>query len=128
MRVVYRGLMAALLCSAMVGGAWAQLRTIPADTKRAKLTHVRENIVKLDDKEMRLAPGGLIRDTNNVIVLPTMVPDEAPVRYQLDGDGMVSRVWILSPEEVAKEPPPPKPTPKPGTKPAPGTNEEDGKK
>src|SRR5690606_14591924 len=104
----------AVLGATMAAAAWA--RDIPADAKRAKLTHLRQSLVQLDDKEYRLAPGALIRDTKNIIVLPTMVPTKAEVKYQLDNMGMVRRVWILTPEELAKAKaaePPPKPLPKP---------------
>ncbi len=100
-----------LVCLFMLatGTAIAQLRPIPAEAKRGELTHVQENIVKLDDKMLRLSPGALIRDTNNVIVLPAMVPAESPVRYQLDSQGMLHRVWLLSPEEAARPDSPVKP-------------------
>jgi hypothetical protein len=112
MRFHPRRLAAPLLaCLLMLGAgaAGAQLRTIPADAKRGELTHVQENIIKLDDKTLRLSPGALIRDANNVIVLPTMVPAASPVRYQLDAQGMLHRAWLLSPEEAARPQAPIKP-------------------
>src|SRR5690606_35718129 len=113
MRLPLKFLLITLLTGILVGNAWA--RDIPADAKHAKLTHLRQQLVQLDDKQYRLAPGALIRDTRNVIVLPTMVPTKAEVKYQLDNMGMVRRVWILTPAELATakaEQPATKPAPK----------------
>src|SRR5690606_26979343 len=104
-----------LLSGALACNAWA--RDVPADAKRAKLTHLRQQLVQLDDKHYRLAPGALIRDTRNIIVFPTMVPAKSEVKYQLDNMGMVRRVWILTPAEVAQakgEQPVTKPAPTKG--------------
>nr|PZN05005.1 MAG: hypothetical protein DIU74_02725 [Pseudomonadota bacterium] len=108
-----RRLSLALLTAACLaaGPGWAQLRTIPEDAKRAEFTFVRQNIVLLDDKQYLLSPGALIRDTNNIIVLPTMVPAKSPVKYQLDLYGMVHRVWLLSPEEAKRSEPDKKDSP-----------------
>lgn len=119
MRLSYSHLAVALIAGGLAFSAWAQLRAIPSDAKRGELTHLRENVMQLNDKQMRLAPGALIRDTNNIIVLPTMVPTKAVVRYQIDNQGMLSRAWILSPQEAAQDnstaKPMPLPTPiKPG--------------
>src|SRR5687768_4815901 len=113
MRRLYVRFVFALITGALAFSAWAQLRAIPPDTKRGELTHLRESLVQLDDKQLRLAPGALIRDTNNVIILPTMVPTKAVVRYQIDNQGMLSKAWILSPQEVAQDKPTPRPLPTP---------------
>ena len=113
MRLSYGRFVFACIAGGLAFSAWAQLRAIPPDTKRGELTHLRENVVQLDDKQVRLAPGALIRDTNNIIVLPTMVPTKAVVRYQIDNQGMLSRAWILSPQEAAQDKPTVKPMPTP---------------
>jgi hypothetical protein len=61
--------------------------------------------VEIDGKAMRLSPGAQIRDAGNMIVLPTAVPAGAKVKYQLDPQNLVNRVWILSPQEVAQPDP-----------------------
>jgi len=82
--------------------AHAQVRTIPGEAKRGKIRHVQETIVSIDGVEQRLAPGAQIRDEENRIIVPTAVPAGAPVKYLLDAEGLVRRVWILTPQEAAK--------------------------
>ena len=81
--------------------AQAQLRTIPAEAKRATMSHVEGMTVEIDGRKMLLAAGAQIRDGRNMIVVPTAVPKGILVRYQLDTQGLVGRVWILSPQEAA---------------------------
>ncbi|MCX7961710.1 MAG: hypothetical protein N2653_09080 [Burkholderiales bacterium] len=83
----------------------AQLRSIPADAKRGTLSHVREMEVLLDGRPARLAPGAQIRDGENRIVLPMQLPPDSLVKYQLDGEGLLRRVWILTPAEAAQPDP-----------------------
>lgn len=96
-----------LLLAAATGAALAQLRTVPAQAKRATLSHVEGMTVELDGKRTQLAAGAQIRDERNMILVPAAVPPGVLVKYQLDIQGMVWRVWILSPQEAAQ--PDPKP-------------------
>ena len=82
--------------------AQAQLRTIPADAKRASMKHVEGMTVEIDGKKMLLAAGAQIRDGRNMIVVPTAVPPDILVKYQRDTQGLIGRVWILSPQEAAQ--------------------------
>jgi hypothetical protein len=90
-----------------VFAAHAQLRTISAEAKRGQIRHLQEMIVEINGKPARLAPGAQIRDASNLIVLPTALRPGSQVKYTLDHEGMVMRVWILTPEEAAR--PDPKP-------------------
>jgi hypothetical protein len=91
------------ICFALAAGAAeAQLRSIPADAKRATMSHVEGMTVELDGKRAQLAAGAQIRDGRNMIVVPTMLPKGILVKYQLDTEGRVGRVWILSPQEAAQ--------------------------
>lgn len=85
--------------------AQAQFRTIPADAKRGEIRHVGQMDVEIDGKKMRLSPGAQIRDPGNLIVLPAALPAGAKVKYLLDPQEMVQRVWILSPQEAAQPDP-----------------------
>jgi hypothetical protein len=85
--------------------AQAQLRSIPADAKRAIMSHVVGMTVDLDGKLAMLAAGAQIRDDRNMIVVPTALPKGVLVKYQLDTQGQVGRVWILSPQEAAQPDP-----------------------
>ena len=80
--------------------AAAQLRTIPANAKRAQMSFVSENKVELNGQPAQLSPGAQIRDPLNRIIMPATLPPGSPVRVQLDAAGLVHRVWILSPEEA----------------------------
>jgi len=91
------------LLVAYCAAAAAQLRTIPADAKRGSMRHLQEMIVEIDGTtRARLAPGAQIRSASNTIVLPTALPPNSLVKYQLDKLGHVKQVWILSPQEAAK--------------------------
>ena len=76
------------------------MRTIPADAERALMHYVQENIIELDGKPEKLAPGIRIRDTANRIITPTSVPPFALVKYRRDASGAVREVWILTPQEA----------------------------
>ena len=102
--MLIRALLGLAAC-VVVGALAAQpgmFRTLPADAKPGQLSHVRENILSLDGRQVRLAPGGQIRGANNLIMLPTTLPPDSLVRYQLDASGQLMRAWILTPEEAAK--------------------------
>ena len=100
-----RSLFFSLLFVFAAGAAQAQLRTIPAEAKRATMSHVNGMTVSIDGKNAELAAGAQIRDGRNMIVVPTAVPPAILVKYTLDTQGRVGRVWILSPQEAAQPDP-----------------------
>ena len=107
-----------LLAAALLANpAAAQLRTIPADAKLGEIRHVQEMLVELDGKPQRLAPGAQIRDADNRLMLPVSLSDKQSVKYLLDAQGLVHRVWLLTAEERARaaKDAPPKPGPTPVT-------------
>ena len=89
-----------LISLAFAASAAAQLRTIPADARRAEMSHVQENLVTLNGQTAQLAAGAQIRDAMNRIVLPTALPAGSIVKYHLHSAGRVYRAWILTPEEA----------------------------
>ena len=94
---------AVVAVTALADPAFAQLRSIPDAAKRGQLRFVREMIVDIDGTQARLSPGAQIRNTDNRIVLPTALPQDALlVKYLVDASGQVHRVWILTQEEAAK--------------------------
>jgi len=97
----------ALLLAGAALAAVAQpiLRTIPADAKPGVMSPVHGMTVEIDGKRIDLAAGAQIRDGRNMIVVPNALPPNMIVRYLLDPDGKVRRVWILSPQEAALLPP-----------------------
>ena len=92
--------LAVLIILLFATAAAAQLRPIPADAKRAQMSHVSENKVEVNGQPAQLSPGAQIRDPLNRIIMPATLPAGSAVRYQLDAAGLVHRVWILSPEEA----------------------------
>ena len=82
--------------------ALAQFRTIPKDAKRGEIRSLGQMDVEIDGRKMRLSAGAQIRDANNMVVLPTALPAGARIKYLLDGQNMVHRVWLLSPQEIAQ--------------------------
>ena len=105
-------LLAAMLLANPVA---AQLRTIPPDAKRGEIRHLQEMLVELDGKPQRLAPGAQIRDADNRLMLPLSLAQKQSVKYLLDAQGLVHRVWLLTAEERARaeKEAPPKPAPAP---------------
>jgi hypothetical protein len=97
-----RLLMLALgLLAAAAAGAQGVFRTLPEDAPRAYLTFLGPNVVALDSKQVRLAPGAQIRSANNLIVMPASLTRRSLVKYQLDGEGNLYRAWVLTREEAA---------------------------
>ncbi len=92
--------LAALLL--VCASAAAQMRSIPGDAKRAEIRHVQDMIVDLGGARVRLAPGALIYDAENRMIVPTAIPEGALARYLLNAQGQVRRVWLLSPAEAAQ--------------------------
>jgi hypothetical protein len=82
------------------------LRSIPAEAKRAHMQPpAQTNVVQLGSKNLRLSPGAQIRSAQNLIVMPSQVQQPALVRYLVDGNGDVSRIWILSADEASRPDP-----------------------
>ena len=103
--MIRRRLFAALILSLVAAAAQAQLRAIPAEARRGEMRHVQDMIVEVDGKRARLAPGAQIRDAANMIVLPAALPADSAVKYTLDANGMLQRVWIMTPQERAQRDP-----------------------
>jgi hypothetical protein len=99
---VWLAAVAALLAAGTAVAQTITVRTLPDEARRAYMSHVRENVLSLDGVQTRLAPGGQIRGQNNLLVLPTNVPRESLVKYQLDKSGELYRAWILTAEEAAR--------------------------
>lgn len=92
----------AALVLGLQGAVLADLpRQLPADGKLGTLSGGQPYpILRIGDKDLRLAPGGRIIDRNNRIILHAYLPEEAEVLYVVDMHGDVSRVWLLRPDEV----------------------------
>ncbi len=83
--------------------AQARPSPIPQDSRRGYIRHVQEMAVTVDDKTMQLAAGAVIRDQQNLIIVPVTIPrGGAWAAYNLDRDGQIFRVWLLTPDELAR--------------------------
>ena len=83
-------------------GALAQVRTIPAEAKRGAIRHVQDTWIEMNGRAMRLSAGAQIRDPSNKIIQPAALPAGVLVKYTLDSQGFVHRVWILTLQEVSQ--------------------------
>jgi len=99
-----RPLIALVFAMVLVAGvlpAGAQnLRLIPADAKRGEFTAQELPVVEIDGKTLRLAPGARILNERNMTITPNLVAPKSRVAYQLDAQGLVRVVWILTTAEA----------------------------
>lgn len=77
-------------------------RKIPDDALRGRYAAGPFPGAYIDGRLMRLAPGARVLMPNNRAVTPNQVPADTPVRYQLDRQGQIRTIWVLSPEEARK--------------------------
>jgi hypothetical protein len=98
--LVLAGGLIVALAAVSVDSAWAQFRTLPANAKRAELTGYSNPFVILNGEQLRLAPGAVIFDKSNRMILPGYLPEQADVVYTIENtSGLVLRIYILTPEE-----------------------------
>ena len=93
---------AAILLAA--GVAQAQLRTLPANAKRAIVGQQQYPLpyIDLGGTRLKLAPGGVIYNEHNRTIVHSALPPGAEVGYTLDMNGDVGRIYILTPLERAQ--------------------------
>ena len=88
----------------LAGTGYAQVRTLPANAKRATLgtqDYVLPH-VELNGKVVRLAPGGVIYDQHNRTIVHGALPRGASVAFTTDMHGDIARIYILTPQEQAQ--------------------------
>ena len=97
-----RKLMLLLAFLVFAAPALAQ-RALPAEAKRGT-TGERQMfpMVQIGAEILRIAPGGIIINSNNLSITQGQLPPGAEVLYQLDRNGEVQRIVILTPEEQAR--------------------------
>lgn len=100
--VAARLLALALPLFLLPGLAQAQ-RQFPERALRGQLEIVQIPEIRINGELTRLSPGARIRNTQNLIVMPTtLLGQEWTVNYVREFSGLVHEVWLLTPEE-AKE-------------------------
>lgn len=76
-------------------------RNFPVGTLRGRFLMVNPPDIQLDGQADRFAPGGRIRSAQNMLVMPAAIVGQSLlVNYTRDAAGLVSQVWILTPEEA----------------------------
>ena len=98
-----RWLIALALALGLATSVDAQLvRALPASGKLGELVGRQHAfpLVQIDNKVMRLAPGGLIYDENNRTIVHGLIPERAYVLFVEDPTGDVTRIYILRPDEL----------------------------
>jgi hypothetical protein len=101
-----RKLLPCLLTVLMVaaGSAYAQLRALPANAKRATIGQDRYPLpyINIGGTRLKLAPGGVIYDQNNRTIVHGALPPGADVAVVPDMNGDIGRIYILTPQEQAQ--------------------------
>jgi hypothetical protein len=94
----------AVLSLIAASAAIGQVRAIPQNATRGIMSPASGMNVVLDGNPVGLAAGAIIRGQNNLIVVPSALPPSSDVRYIRDGDGRISRVWVLTDAEKQNAP------------------------
>ena len=97
-------LLAGAVAVVLAASASAQVavRKIPEKALRGTYAPATFPGAYINGKLVQMAPGVRIVMPDNRTVLPAQVPPDTPVRYELDGQGQVRMVWVLTPEEARK--------------------------
>ena len=92
------------LGAAIASASYAQLRTIPANAKRATVGQQQFALpyVDLGAKKLKLAPGAVIYDRENRTIVHNALPPGADVVFTTDMQGDIARIYILNPYEQAQ--------------------------
>jgi len=98
-----RGASLLVLSALLAGPAIADPRPLPADASRGVIRHAGEMSVTVNGNPAMLAPGAIIRNQQNLIIVPIALPAQgAWADYLLDRNGQIYRVWLLTPDELAQ--------------------------
>ena len=77
------------------------LRSIPQEAVRGEMRPPGAGVAEIGGKQLPMAPGLQIRDTQNRIILSDSVRQPLLVKYLTDSSGALFRVWVLTAEEAA---------------------------
>lgn len=104
---MYRCLAAAVAAAALAVPAAAQsLRAFPQNALRGTLVVQQVPSVLLNKEPARLSPAVRIRGQNNLLQFAnTLTGQKLVVNYTADPvDGLIREVWVLTPDEAARQP------------------------
>ena len=95
-------LIAALAAVLLSSAALAQsLRQLPDDMVVTTMVARGGASVMLGEQKVMLSPAAQVRTAENMIVVPANLYGSYVVGVKTDFQGMVNRIWILSPQERA---------------------------
>ncbi len=98
-----------LVIAAVALSALAFERPLPADAKSGKLTVTAYPNIEIDGKPRTLSGGARIWSPDNLTVVPNALGSATYMAaYTEDMAGAVDRVWLLTADEVATLPAPPR--------------------
>ena len=96
---------AACLMAVLPVQAQALTRRFPRTALRGEIAFGAFPELLLNGKPARLSPGARVRDQGNAIPMPgALAGNKYIVNFTIDGMGMVHEVWILRPDEIARQP------------------------
>ena len=102
--VLLAAALTAALALALPAAAQVQ-RNFPATALRGTLEVTQPPEVLLNGAPARLAPGARIRGTDNLLQMSgRLLGQRYVVDYTLDIGGLVMDVWLLTPQEAARQP------------------------
>lgn len=101
-----QALMLLLGSALLLAPSQAQVRRhFPATALRGTVVFSTPPEIVLNNVATRLSPGGRIRDTRNMLVMPaTLTGQKWVVHYTLDMMGQVHDSWLLREDEIANQP------------------------
>ena len=100
-----RGLWALALTAAIATTSHAQMpRQFPANSKLGELIGQQQAfpLLQINNKILRLAPGGRIIDEQNRTIVHGSLPQQASVLFVEDMNGDISRIYLLRPDELER--------------------------
>ena len=77
-------------------------RNIPLDSLEGRVSPLQYPYIKINGKQLRLSPGARIYDTNNRIIQTSRLPATSQAIYQLNFQGDVQRVWLITTQELTE--------------------------
>ena len=97
-----KGVWIVALVAAFAATSYAQLpRQLPVNGKLGELTGPQPfPLVQINNKVLRLAPGGRIFNEENRIIVHSYLPQQAYVYFVVDMNGDVLRIYLLRPGEL----------------------------
>ena len=103
---MYRCALVVVAAVSICAPAVAQVaRQFPQTALRGEMVVTAPPEVALNGKPARLSPGARIRAEDNMLRLSaSLVGRKMVVHYTVDPNGQLADVWILRPDEIARQP------------------------